>query len=161
MRRTRIVLVLSAIAALSLGCSSNSSGGQSSTTAGSLAASLDATQVVNPSTGQPVTVPATLQGASGTFAGHVDRSTDRLTWHLTYQGLGTPQVVIADIHYGAAGHFGRLLVRLCGPCRSSRPAGVTPLTSAEAPALTSGATWVTVLTETYPNGAIRGQITSH
>ena len=161
MRRTRIVLVLSAIAPLTLGCSGTSTGGQSPTTPGSLTASLDAAQVVDPSTGQLVTVPTALQGASGTFAGHVDRTSDKLTWHLTYQGLGTPLLVIADIHYGAVGHFGRLLVRLCGPCRSTHPAGVTDLTSAETPALTSGATWVTVLTETYPNGAIRGQITAH
>jgi len=67
-------------------------------------------------------------------------------------------VVIADIHYGATGDFGRLLVRLCGRSRTTRPSGSVAVTSTGTTALVSGATWVTMIAETYPNGAIRGQI---
>jgi hypothetical protein len=82
----------------------------------------------------------------------------KLSWQLTYSGLGKPAVVIADVHYGKAGQFGALLVRLCAPCRSGHPSGTVTVSPAEGAALTSGASWVTILTNFYPNGAIRGQI---
>jgi hypothetical protein len=122
-------------------------------------ASLDPRQVVSPAGPPTSNVPAGLNSASGMFTGVLDTRSKRLSWHLTYTGLGRPAVAIADIHYGKRGQFGALLVRLCGPCRSSSPSGVAQVPPARVPALESGASWVTLITESYPNGAIRGQVT--
>ena len=82
----------------------------------------------------------------------------KLSWHLTYSGLGTPSVVIADVHYGKVGQFGALLVRLCAPCRTVHPSGTVTVSASEGATILSGASWVTLLTSSYPDGAIRGQI---
>jgi len=161
MRRPSLTLGLVPFAVLAAACSSSPSSAPSTGSVHQLAASLDPSQVVDPTTGSTVAVPSSLSGAAGTFTGTVDSASRRLAWHLSFQGLGTPSVVIADVHYGATGSFGRLLVRLCGPCRSSRPSGTVSVPATGTSALVSGGAWVTVNTATYPNGAIRGQITSH
>ena len=72
--------------------------------------------------------------------------------------LGTPAVVIADVHCGASGRFGRLPLRLSGQYRTSRPSGRVSVPASSVAALLSGGTWVTVDTGTRPDGAFRGQI---
>jgi hypothetical protein len=37
---------------------------------------------------------------------------------VTYSKLDHPSIVIADIHYGKSGHFGPVIVPLCGPCKA-------------------------------------------
>ena len=77
-----------------------------------------------------------------------------------YDGLGEPALPIADIHLGKRGRFGAVLVRLCGPCKPGGDSGVVKVTPTQATQLVSGDSWVTLITEKYPNGAIRGQIST-
>jgi hypothetical protein len=90
----------------------------------------------------------------------IDTRTGILDWQLEYQGLGNPALPIADIHIGPRGRFGAVLVRLCGPCKSSDSGSVQVKPPSRSVQLTSGNTWVTLLIDKYPNGAIRGQITA-
>jgi hypothetical protein len=97
--------------------------------------------------------------ATGNFRATLNATTRKLTWDLTFVGLGTPTLPIADIHLGRLGHFGAVIVRLCAPCqRNDR--GVATVNHDDIPAVLSGASWVTVITERHPIGVIRGQITS-
>ena len=66
-------------------------------------------------------------------------------------------IVVADIHVGQPGRFGRFIVRLCSACKSGQK-GVKAVKRAFVTDITSGNTWVTVKTDKYPNGVIRGQI---
>ena len=171
----RLALALSTLAGLTAGCSSSkpaSAPASSSTTAAGavvtstvpaktvqLQATLDARQVVTPAD-KPWTPPANLASASGTFSGSLDGTAGRLSWRLAYDGLGKPALPIADIHLGKRGRFGAVLVRLCGPCMPSGDSGVVKVTPNQATQLVSGDSWVTLITEKYPNGAIRGQIST-
>ena len=71
--------------------------------------------------------------------------------------IGQSPLVIADIHTGPAGRFGAILVRLCAECKSGQK-GTKRLTKVATEILSSGETWVTVITGTFPNGVVRGQI---
>jgi hypothetical protein len=152
-----------ALAALLTGCSSSgkSSNPSPTTTASTtyqLSATLDTKQVVTPAnkTWKP---PASIADATGTFSGSIDTRTGVLDWQLEYTGVGKPTLPIADIHIGPRGRFGAVLVRLCGPCRPGQDSGtVTVKPPARSVQLTSGNTWVTLIVDKYPNGAIRGQI---
>jgi CHRD domain len=171
----RLALALLTVAGLTAGCSSSKSASvpasKSTTTPRSvvtstvpaktfqLRATLDARQVVTPSD-KPWTPPANVASASGTFSGSLDGTTRRLSWRLAYNGMGKPALPIADIHLGRRGHFGAVLVRLCGPCTPSGDSGVVKVTSNQAAQLVSGNSWVTLITEKYPNGVIRGQIST-
>ena len=170
----RLAVALSTLAGLTAGCSSSkpaSVPAPSTTTAAGavvtstlpaktyqLQATLDARQVVTPAD-KPWTPPANLSSASGTFGASLDGTTGRLSWRLAYDGLGKPALPIADIHLGKRGRFGAVLVRLCGPCMPN-DSGVVKVTPSQATQLVSGDSWVTLITEKYPNGAIRGQIST-
>jgi hypothetical protein len=65
--------------------------------------------------------------------------------------------VVADIHVGPPKKFGPVLVRLCASCKSGQN-GVQKLKASFARQLIIGKQWVTLITDKYPNGAIRGQI---
>jgi hypothetical protein len=128
--------------------------------------STEATQQVSARMGsrQVVTVknkpwkpPASVAAARGTFGGTLGTKTRKLTFRISYSGLGKPSVTIADIHMGPRGKFGPVIVRLCGPCRSGQK-GVRTIKRGFVDDIVSGNSWVTVITEDYPNGVIRGQI---
>ncbi len=157
MRAPAIWLSIGALAVIGAGCSSAPTHGESTATGRQLHARLDSRQVVSPTPGQDGPNHG-LAHAQGTFTGQLATKSEKLSWHLTYAGLGKPEVVIADIHYGKAGQFGALLVRLCAPCRTTHPSGTVVVSASGGAALVSGTSWVTVLTNSYPNGAIRGQI---
>jgi CHRD domain len=80
-----------------------------------------------------------------------------LAWKITYRHLDHPSIVVSDIHYGKPGHFGPVIVRLCGPCRSGQH-GVKKVPGTWVPAIQSGNTFITLITGKNPNGEVRGQI---
>jgi hypothetical protein len=118
-----------------------------------LKASMNALQVV------PNGPRANLAHASGMFRGTLSRSGSgwKLAWRITYRDIGTPIITIADIHRGKPGHFGPILTRLCAQCHSGQQ-GRKTLTSADVSMIKSGGAFLTIITDKYPNGAIRGQI---
>jgi hypothetical protein len=134
------------------------SSAESSTTAKSskLSAAMSSNQVVTPKN-KPWRVPASVRNAKGVFSGTVSADGRKLSWKISYSDVGSPKLAIADIHYGKRGQFGPILLRLCGPCRAAQ-SGVTKLKSGVGSQLKSGNTWVTIITDKYPNGVIRGQI---
>jgi hypothetical protein len=75
----------------------------------------------------------------------------------TYSGVGSNPLKIADVHYGKPGQFGPILFRLCGPCKSGQT-GKKSISATALHSIKAGNGWVTVITGTYPNGVIRGQI---
>jgi hypothetical protein len=121
-----------------------------------LTARMTAKQVVGPS-GKAWVVPASLSAASGSLSATLSADGRRLSWRIAYAGLGSPRLVIADVHVGAAGRFGPDLVRLCGPCASGQR-GVSRLTAAAAQKLVRDRDFVTLITDRYPNGVVRGQL---
>jgi hypothetical protein len=102
-------------------------------------------------------VPAAYAKATGTFTGKFNESTGALTWKVTFSALAHSKLRIVDIHYGAARQFGAFLARACAGCRSGQ-SGTVKLKASARTAIASGKAWVTVITEQYPNGVIRGQI---
>jgi hypothetical protein len=123
-----------------------------------LSARLDARQVVTPAN-KPWSPPQAVAQARGTFAGtlRVVGGRRTLTWHVTYRNIGVAHLPVADVHLGRPGRFGQVLVRLCGPCRPDGR-GTVKVSAAAAAAIKSGNSWLTVITERYRNGVIRGQI---
>lgn len=123
-----------------------------------LAASMNAHQVVTPRN-KRWKPPAKVAKAHGSFAGTltVSGKTRRLRWRITYVRVGSSPLKIVDVHYGKPGRFGPIVVRLCGPCKSGQR-GTKKLTASAALSIRKGTSWVTVITGTYPNGVIRGQI---
>jgi len=103
------------------------------------------------------TAPASLKQAQGNLTAKVSTDGRRLSWKISYSNLGPTALVIADIHFGKSGQFGPILVRLCGPCKP-RQSGVKTLKAGMLATLKSGNTWATLITNRYPNGAVRGQI---
>ena len=123
-----------------------------------LRASMTSRQVVTP-TNKPWQVPAAVADAHGFFVGKltVTSGTRKLAWRITYADIGRAPLVIADVHLGKPGRFGQVLVRLCTSCQSGQK-GTTKVSAAAAKAMSTGNAWVTVITSTYPNGVVRGQI---
>jgi hypothetical protein len=122
-----------------------------------LTAQMDARQVV------PSKPRGNVAHATGTLTGTLTGSGGspwKLSWHLTYRRLDNPALVIADIHYGKPGKFGPIIVRVCGPCKSGQK-GVTRVKGTWVPAITSGSSFITLITGKNPNGEIRGQIKAH
>ena len=107
---------------------------------------------------KPASFPAAIaKNAAGTFNGTTSADGKSLKWKLAYGGLGHPALVIADIHIGPAGKFGPILVRLCGPCKPGQ-SGTTKLKKGYATRLATQPHWLTLITNTYPNGVVRGQL---
>jgi len=121
-----------------------------------LSAAMTPKQVVTPKNKQ-WPVPASVRNGKGTFSGTVSSDGRRLSWKVSYSGIGRPKLAIADIHYGKRGQFGPTLGRLCGPCHSPQT-GVAKLKKGFSSQFRSGNTWVTLITDKYPNGVMRGQI---
>ena len=142
--------------AVALGVPAGSSAGSSAAaTSSKLSAAMTSKQVVTPKN-KPWRVPASVLNAKGAFSGTLSADRRKLSWKISYSGVGSPKLAIADVHYGKPGQFGPILVRLCGPCRASQ-SGVTKLKRGVGSQLSSGNTWVTIITDKYPNGVIRGQ----
>ena len=99
-----------------------------------------------------------VRRARGLFRGTVTKTgtTTELRWRLTFSRL-TGRAIGAHIHLGAPGSTGRVVVALCGPCRSgvSRTARLRP---SVVEALEDGLAYVNVHTRRNPRGEIRGQI---
>jgi hypothetical protein len=142
---------------VALAAPAGSSAGQASAaTSQKLSAAMTSGQVVTPKN-KPWKAPASVRNAKGSFSGTVSPDGRRLSWTVSYSGVGSPKLAIADIHYGKRGQFGPILVRLCGPCHSPQ-SGVAKLKKGLSSQFKTGNTWVTIITDKYPNGVIRGQI---
>jgi len=145
------------LSAVALAAPAGSSAGRSSAAKSlKLSAAMTPKQVVTPKN-KPWPVPASVRKARGAFSGTVSSDGRKLSWKISYSGIGNPRLAIADIHYGKAGQFGPILVRLCGPCHSPQ-SGVATLKKGVSSQFGTGSTWVTIITDKYPNGVIRGQI---
>ena len=106
----------------------------------------------------PQGVPA---GATGAFTGtavELENDRARLTWRLTFSKL-SGKATAAHIHAGKLGKAGRVLVALCGPCRSGQR-GNTSMTDAQLGSIRAGRTYVNVHTAKNAPGEIRGQVKS-
>ena len=134
--------------------------------AGSVAASVSYRLLASMVTSQVVTpknrawrAPAAVRDAHGSFTGTMKVAGTRRTlhWHITYAGVGSNPLQIADIHYGKARHFGPLIARLCGPCKSGQ-SGTKKISAYAVRSIKAGSAWITIITGKYPNGVIRGQI---
>ena len=121
-----------------------------------ISARMDPRQVVTV-TNKRWQVPAAYSKARGTFTGTFDAATGKLRWKLTFSALARPKLRIVDIHYGTPGRFGAFLARACAGCKSGQH-GVVTVKPAARPDIAAGKAWVTLITEHYPNGVIRGQI---
>lgn len=99
-----------------------------------------------------------VRRARGVFRGVVTKTGTRaeLEWALTFQRL-TGRAVGAHIHRGGPGTTGRVVVVLCGPCRSGVER-TTRLRPALVEALEDGLLYVNVHTRRNPKGEIRGNI---
>ena len=116
-----------------------------------LKATLDARQEVP----RPKNVGAS---AKGSFVSTLVRKGTRgtLSWRLTFSGL-TGRAVAAHVHLGKRGRPGKVVIALCGPCRSGARGSATPSAGTVA-AILSGGAYVNVHTARNPAGEIRGQI---
>ena len=94
------------------------------------------------------TFKATLKVVSATKAS--------LTWKLSFAHLTGPALA-AHVHLGAPGKAGKVVVPLCGPCRSGR-GGTKSVTAVAAAAMIAGKAYVNVHTKANPNGEIRGTV---
>jgi CHRD domain-containing protein len=153
----RKALAISAVAAAILVMPSVSAGSRATNSTYHLKASMNTRQVVTPKN-RMWRAPASVRKAHGSFRGAFRVSGARriLHWRITYAGISSkPQ--IADIHYGRPRHFGPILVRLCGPCRSGQ-SGNKKISARGARALKAGSAWITIITNRFPNGVVRGQV---
>lgn len=107
---------------------------------------------------QEVPRPRGAARARGTFSVNATKSgtSARVTWTLSFSRL-TGRALAAHIHVGARGRAGRVVVPLCGPCRSGVRRTLT-VSGATLAALESGRAYVNVHTRRNPAGEIRGQI---
>jgi hypothetical protein len=151
-------LVLAAVLGVSLVAGFGSSQAGQATVAKTyrLTAAMTPSQVVTPRN-RPWRVPAALAKSKGSLSATLDTRRRTLTWRITYSGLGAPPIVIADVHIGKRGRFGAILVRLCAGCKSGQK-GVKKLKATAPATLLSRSTWLTLITDEYPNGVVRGQI---
>jgi hypothetical protein len=126
---------------------------------GSTPAPVKVSATMTPGQVVPKKPKGNVADATGTFTGTLTKGTKRwnLAWRLSYAKLDHPSIVIADIHYGKPGHFGQLLVRLCGPCKTGQR-GTKPVTAATLRDIKTGVAFITLITGKNPNGEIRGQI---
>jgi CHRD domain-containing protein/cytochrome c len=96
---------------------------------------------------------------TGTFTGTLEVASAKratLTWKLTFARLTGPAIA-AHVHLGAPGKAGKVLVPLCGPCRSGR-GGTKRVSPAAATAMITGKAYVNVHTKRNPRGEIRGTV---
>ena len=94
--------------------------------------------------------------ASGSFTGTL--SGTKLKFKLTFAKLTGP-ATFAHIHLGAMGVSGKIVVPLCGPCKSP-VAGTVTVSAALQKDFKKHLLYVNVHTAKNPNGEIRGQLAS-
>jgi hypothetical protein len=104
-------------------------------------------------------VPPVTTGGSGTGETTFDKSTNVLTWTVTYSGLSGP--VTAGHFHGPAmpGANAGVVVPFTGNL-SSPIQGKATLTAAQAADLTAGRWYINLHTAKHPGGEIRGQVTA-
>ena len=103
--------------------------------------------------------PKGTAGGTGTFTATlkvVSATKASLTWKLSFAHLTGPALA-AHVHLGAPGKAGKVVVPLCGPCRSGR-GGASSVTAVAAAAMVAGKAYVNVHTKANPNGEIRGTV---
>ena len=117
----------------------------------------DAVSMKNQLTGAQE-VPAVTTGGTGTIDTTFDKSTNVLTWTITYAGLSGP--VTAGHFHGpaAAGANAGVAVPFTGDL-SSPIRGKATLTAAQVADLTAGRWYANLHTAKNPGGEIRGQLT--
>lgn len=154
----RKALALSATVGAILILPSVSSGSSASISTYHLSASMTPRQVVTPKN-RPWRVPVSVRHAHGSFRGTmtVAGRSRTLQWSISYAGVGSNPLQIADVHYGKPGQFGPILARLCGPCKSGQT-GTKKLSAWAVRSIKGGKAWITIITGKYGNGVIRGQI---
>jgi hypothetical protein len=155
MHKTLAIPIAVAVAVAALVCANASSATGAAARTYRLAAKMDAGQVVTPKN-RPWKAPASVAQAKGTFEGTLNDKTRKLTWRISYVGVGRGPAY-AEVHLGKPGRFGLIIVRLCRECRSGQ-SGVTTVRRQFVDDILSANSWVTVITTKYPNGVIRGQI---
>lgn len=104
-------------------------------------------------------VPAVATSGSGTVDTTFDKSTNVLTWTVTYSGLSGP-VTAGHFHGPAmAGANAGVAVPFTGDM-ASPIRGKATLTAAQAADLTAGRWYANLHTAKNPGGEIRGQVTA-
>ena len=122
----------------------------------SITGGSDAMSMKNQLSGAQEVPPVATSGA-GTADTTFDKSTNVLTWTVTYSGLSGP--VTAGHFHGPAmpGANAGVVVPFTGDL-SSPIRGKATLTAAQAADLTAGRWYVNLHTAKHPGGEIRGQI---
>ena len=119
--------------------------------------SSDTMSMKNALTGAQEVPPVTTSG-SGTVDSTFDKSTNTLTWTVTYSGLSGP-VTAGHIHGpAAAGANAGVVIPFTGNL-SSPITGKATLTAAQAADLAAGRYYVNLHTAKNPGGEIRAQLT--
>ena len=123
----------------------------------SMTGGSDSMSMKNQVTGAQEVPPVTTSG-SGTADTTFDKSTNVLTWTVTYSGLSGP--VTAGHFHGPAmpGANAGVVIPFTGDL-SSPIKGKATLTAAQAADLTAGRWYVNLHTAKNPGGEIRGQVT--
>jgi hypothetical protein len=122
----------------------------------SVVATMSPAQVVSPD-GKMWHAPAGVAHASGKLVATLTGDGRGFNWKITFSGVGHFSVLAADVHTGKAGRFGPVLFRLCAQCRSGQR-GTTILKAGYGRELLRSAHYITVVTDKYPNGVVRGQL---
>jgi Ca2+-binding RTX toxin-like protein len=99
------------------------------------------------------------RGAAGRFTATVTATGTGATlrWRLTFKGL-TGAARTAHVHQGRPGQTGRVLARLCAPCRSGMSGTTQVIGQPARMALNQGNAYVEIHTKRNPRGEIRGRI---
>ena len=119
--------------------------------------SSDTMSMKNALTGAQEVPPVTTSG-SGTVDSTFDKSTNTLTWTVTYSGLSGP-VTAGHIHGpAAAGANAGVVIPFTGNLLSPIT-GKATLTAAQAADLAAGRYYVNLHTAKNPGGEIRAQLT--
>ncbi len=104
---------------------------------------------------------ATTSPGSGTAEVRLERATLRITWKVTYQGLGAPPIHAALYGPENAGATAGEVVDLApkgSRALASPIEGSTVLSDGVFSYLISGRVYVNLSTRRYPNGELRGQL---